>query len=263
MGNTTSTFTKLDSDEQKRLLDKLAKLKALSECQTGNVNETATAAATMTRIMLEYQIEVADFEAGTNSEDSTVGEASLFDEDSFNGFPVWKKQLLQALAEVNHCLSFSSSRPDYSDIFVQRTRSRLMLVGATSDIDNTRRMFFFCADEIERLCHLWGSRQPVKRRNDFKRGAASGIADKVIKERDQVLREERARAQAESRSSNALDLFDRKADAVAEYAEDLGIVTVTRRRRGVQPDAYHAGYEAGASLDLARGARPGLPAARA
>ena len=46
--------------DRAKLLSKLAKLKALSECPTGNPNETAAAAERMTRLMLESGI--ASFE---------------------------------------------------------------------------------------------------------------------------------------------------------------------------------------------------------
>ncbi len=41
----STAFSSLPQADRERLLAKLAKLKALSECKTGNVNETATAAA--------------------------------------------------------------------------------------------------------------------------------------------------------------------------------------------------------------------------
>ena len=245
-----SAFAQLASDEQKRLLDKLAKLKALSECSTGNANETATAAATMTRIMLEYQIEMADLEGGCDFQDSDIVTEPIFAEDSYNGYPVWKSSLLAALAEVNNCLAYRSSKPD-DWLWVRRTRSRLSVIGTAEDIESTRQIFFFCVEQIERLCKIWGQHQTVKKRNDFKRGAASGVVDKVSAERDRVLRQERERAESKEQTSLALQLFDRKDDAVAAFAADLGIhSTSSTRRHRVFQDAYQAGYHAGANLNL-------------
>ena len=256
---TETLFSQLEIDEQKRLLDKLTKLKALSECQTGNVNETATAAATMTRIMLEYQIGMADLSLDQSQDDSVVDEPIL--SDSYNGYPMWKKTILSALAEVNHCVSYTGHEPD-DYYWTRRTRSRLSVIGAPKDVESTRRLFVFCVDEVQRLCSAWGPRQPVKRRNDFKRGAASGIAQKVRAEREQVLREEQERAQEKEQDSLALALFARKEQAVAEYAGGLGIKTTTIRSRAPSRDAYHAGYEAGSNMNLARGSMRGLPPGR-
>ena len=76
--------------------------------------------------------------------------------------------------------------------------------------------FLQCVNEIERLCQAWGRKETVKRKNDFKRGAARGVADKVKAERDQVLREEEARASAHHHSSRALQWFERKELAARE-----------------------------------------------
>jgi len=254
-----STFADLNVEEQQRLLDKLSKLKALSECRTGNVNETAIAAATMTRIMLEYQIEMVDLEcAEDESDQGVVEEAAL--PDSYNGFPSWKSTLLRALAEVNCCLCYTSSTVEAVQP-KRRTRSRLCLLGTPKDVQNAIQLFSFCVEEVERLCTAWGRFQTLKRRNDFRKGAAHGIAEKVRAEREQILREEETRAASENRSSHALELFKSKEEAVAEYAAKIGIRTVTRRVRVPSHQAYSAGYRAGVEMDLSGGKRRRLGSA--
>jgi len=247
---TKTSFEQLPQEEQNRLLDKLAKLKALSECRTGNVNETATAAATMTRIMLEYQIELADLDVSDEESDNSgvVDETVL--PDSYNGFPGWKTTILSALAEANHCQGYSSHKQEY-ECFTKRTRSRLSVIGTAADVKRTREMFEFCVEEVERLCYLWGPRQSVKRRNDFKRGAAHAIAEKVLAERDKVVQDEEKRAAERGRNSQALALFERKQEAVEDYAAQLGLRSVSRRVRRPSQDAYQAGYRAGSQMNLA------------
>ncbi len=259
--SSATNFSQMGQDEQKRLLDKLAKLKALSECPTGNVNETATAAATMMRLMLEYQIESADLEGAASGEPEELFDGPVFEEDSMNGYPLWKQHLLSTLAKVNHCMSYSASRVEHS-WFTQRTRSQLCIIGAQKDVENTKRLFFFCVDEIERLCKVWGRGQPVKRKNDFRKGAGRGVGDKVKEEHDRVLREEQERAAALQQSSSALELFGRKLQAVRQRAAEIGIHTTTTRSRGVQHDAYASGYTAGSNLDLGGGRRAALPPGR-
>lgn len=251
-----SSFTELAADEQKRLLDKLAKLKALSECPTGNVNETATAAATMTRIMLEYQIEMADLEV---SEPEGVVDEPVTGEEIGRGYPTWQTQLLTVLADVNHCVGYTSVAAEYR-MWTRTKRCRLGLMGTPQDIENTRKIFLFCVNEIERLCQAWGVRQPIKRKNDFRTGASCGIIDKVIQARDKVMEELRAQALP----SRGLELFGRKDRAVQAFAENMGVYQASSRSRGVARDAYHAGYEAGANLDLdaREGPRKALPASQ-
>ncbi|MBI3927015.1 MAG: hypothetical protein HY319_15875 [Armatimonadetes bacterium] len=254
----TSTFHHLDSARQQRLLDKLSRLEALSGCPTGNVNETAAAAAAMTRVMLEYQIEKVDLDAPLSAADENpeVVDELVYPVASHNGFPVWKTQILSALADVNHCISYTSSWPVYF-LWTRRTSSHLRLIGTHQDIDNARRLFFFCVQEVERLAKEWGTGETVKRRNDFKRGAAAGIADRVIEERDLVLREERDRDR--DRSSAALELFDRKNRAARAFAAERGVYFRPERPQRVYHDAYDAGYRVGGNLDLSRGSRAALP----
>jgi hypothetical protein len=258
----SSTFADLDTQERQRLLDKLAKLKALSECKTGNVNETATAAATMTRIMLEYQIEMADLELNEEGDSSDVLDQSILPE-SYNGFPIWQKTILSALAEVNHCMSYTSHTREDDWLFGRRTRTRMCVIGTARDIENTRKLFAWCVEEVERLTQDWGFGKAVKRRNDFKCGAASGIADKVRAERDRVMNEEKERAGTKGLPSAALTLFDRKEQAVDAVARTKGFRYTSTRSRKVAPDAWQAGYQAGASMDLNPTRPKGLPPAPA
>lgn len=260
MESSSSSFAALPESEKKRLLDKLAKLKALSSCPTGNVNETATAAAAMARIMLEYEIEMADLECGPSEAELEVLDLPLDGQESLRGFPLWQTVLLTTLAKVHHCVSYSDKRHEYW-LWTRRTVSLFHLVGAAQDIENVRSLFAFCVGEIERLCRDWGQGRPVKRKNDFKMGASEGVCDLVMRERERVVQEEEARSK--EFPSRALQLFARKDLASQEFARKLGLYTQSTRGRGVSAEAYQAGYEAGSNLDLG-GSKPrrALPAGR-
>lgn len=259
MESISSSFATLAPAQQQRLLDKLAKLKALSGCPTGNVNETATAAAAMARIMLEYEIEMADLECAPG--DLEVVDQQVDGRESLRGFPVWQTNLLNDLAKVHHCVSYSNHRADYW-LWTRRTCTVLHLIGAPQDVENVRSLFAFCVGEIERLCREWGQGRPVKRRNDFKMGAAEGVGDLVQREFDKVVQEERDRTQ--ELPSRALELFERKGLASKEYARAIGIIFPSQRTRGVSESAYQAGYKAGSSLELGTPQKQkALPAARA
>lgn len=261
MEDSSISFATLAPHEQKRLLDKLAKLKALSTCPTGNVNETATAAAAMARIMLEYEIEMADLECGPSEAELQVTDQPLDGNESLRGFPVWQTDLLTELARVHHCVSYSYGRAQYW-LWTRRTVTTLHLIGTAQDVENVRRLFTFCVAEIERLCKDWGKGQPVRRKNDFKMGASEGVCDLVRRERDQVMQTERDRTQ--QMPSRALQLFERKDRASRDYAREIGIYFRASRTRGVSEDAYEAGYEAGSNLDLGNSKpRLALPAGRA
>ncbi|MBS2035413.1 hypothetical protein JST97_10515 [bacterium] len=245
-----SAFTKLSQDEQRRLLDKLAKLKALSNCPTGNAHETATAAATMARIMLEYEIEMADLDLPSSQEDLTVLQAPLDDQDSYRGFALWQTTLMTVLAQVHHCIAYTSTNPELWTTGI-RYRMTRHLIGTHQDIENVRRLFTFCIQEIERLSRNWEGARSQKHRNDFKFGAARGVCDQVKRERDRIVQEQKERAQ--NLPSRALQRFDRKEQASRDFAAAMGMGSrSSSASRGVYADAYGAGYEAGSQLNLDR-----------
>lgn len=207
----------------------------------------------MTRIMLEYQIEMADLSEPIDGE--VIEKDAL--PNSYNGYPAWKTTVLSALATVNHCKSYTGRATEY-DLFGKRHRSSLRVIGTEEDIEATLQVFYFCLEEVERLCYYWSPRASVKRKNDFKSGAGNGIAQKVLEEFKQVLREEENRSAAKSKASTALQAFERKDDAVEEFAAEIGLKVVRRRSRPVSRDAYHAGYKAGSRMNLEGDPQPSL-----
>lgn len=257
MENSSTAFTDLSQEDRQRLLDKLAKLKALSSCPTGNANETATAAAAMARIMLEYEIEMADLDHAPE-QDLTVLKEPVDDADSYRGFPLWQTDLLTCLAKVHHCIAYTRSEPEFWTIGL-RYRNTRHLIGTSKDIENVRRLFQFCVHEIDRLARSWRA-VSQKHRNDFKVGAGRGVSDQVLRERERIEQEQKQR----NLPSRALQLFDQKEQASRDFARQMGLgYRSCGSSRGVYADAYGAGYEAGSQLDLSASTpRKALGAAR-
>lgn len=254
------TFATLPAEDQQRLLNKLAKLKALSECKTGNVNETATAAATMTRLMMEYEIEIADLESPPTAE---VADEELTGEARGCGYPTWQTQLLSALAQANNCISYTSSRRERNMFWIS-TENRLRLIGAPQDIQNTRKLFVYCVQEIERLCKQWARRgASTAEKNDFRKGAAYGIAAKVDRERQEVIREEQARAEAKGVASRGLAVFDSRLAAAQEKAREIGLRFTRSYSRGVSKEAFEDGFRAGANVDFNTTPKEAIPQPKA
>ena len=235
-----------DSEERQRILQKLGRLKALSECKTGNVNETATAAAAMARLMMEYKIEMAELEH--RPEPSAVEELEL-DGQRAKPFPIWQSHLLHCLANANDCVGYQTTTRQWSPWNGQQQTARLNLLGRREDLDNTRRLFSFCLQEIERLCRRYKPEQPGRRlKNDFRTGAAAAICQRVRSEAEAV------RAEAEQRGSRALVLLDRALDEVEDAARKMGVKpSRSRGTRYVSMDAYQAGFAAGQSVSLPAG----------
>jgi len=248
----TNSFCELPSEERQRILNKLSRLKALSECKTGNVNETATAAAAMTRLMMEYKIELAELEAsGGEAPDSPVEEQDLTPGGRGNSFPKWQTILLNRLSEANDCVGFQATSRTWEPWYGESRNSKLSIIGRAEDIHQVRTLFFYCIQEIERLCYQWSPRAKVARKNDFRMGAAIAIGQKVSVEREAVRAEEQARSQQQGHVSRALILLDRRLDEVHDAAAKAGVETNrVRSSRAMSAAAYNSGYQAGSSVNL-------------
>lgn len=228
-------------EERARLLQKLTRLKALSECKTGNVHETATAAATMTRLMLEYKIETADLDGPL---EEGVVEENLSPRPRGRAYPHWQTFLLHSLAEAHDCVGYENRERHRQAQGRPRTRAHLCLMGHREDVAHSRLLFQYCLLEIERLCRSWEPRAAAARKNDFRFGAAVAIVHKVQASRQAV------RAQAQGRSSRGLVRLDQRQDSVRQAARSAGIFVQERPSRAVAESAYQSGYQAGLALPL-------------
>jgi hypothetical protein len=222
--------------EREKLLSKIAKLKALSECQTGNVNEAATAASAMARLMLEHQIEIEEVRPlGEERKALEVTKDSLE-----QTLPTWQGVLVNQLAKVNNCQAYTTS------LTRKGKKLRLNLVGEREDIENVKTLFTYCVSQITRLCDAWAGNLPgqTKRKNDFKFGASSAVCKRLREMREEVTREH----------SCALTLFDAKAVAVRTFLASTGVnlngAGGKASVRSPNQSAYVAGQQAGQGMSL-------------
>jgi hypothetical protein len=241
-------FDQMAPAERERLLNKLARLKALSECKTGNPNETATAAAAMARLMLEYKIETAELEPQARPGD--VEDVPL-DHQRTQPYPIWQSHLLHCLATANDCVSYQSTTRHWSEADGKQKTTRLHLLGRRQDLDNTRKLFSYCLQEIERLSQRWKPGRGKRLRGDFRIGVAEAIAQMVQEEAEAVRAEAERRAQEDAQTSRALALLDRNLAEVEAAARQIGVREVrSRKQPNISPEAYQAGFRAGQNVVL-------------
>lgn len=235
-------FKTLTEEQKSKLLKKLAKLKALAECKTGNANEVATAAAAMSRLMLEYQIEEFSLRGGqeAESEPTKAEDFKLFEKPFAN----WEGVLFQAICEVHECKAYQ----------VQSAFGRKMktfhAIGVKADVDNVRSLFYYLAGEIHRLAEVFakGKTGWTKLKNDFKYGAAMGAIKSLKESKERIMQEQKAA------QSFGLVLFDKKRKAIQTYQEEtkLRLRNKTVQQRAKSASAYHAGFTAGQGLNRAQ-----------
>ena len=150
-------------DEKTKTMQRLLKLKALSECSTGNANEAAAAAAAMLRIMEEQQIEEAELQAAGETFAFEEAEARVFED--YHPYHTWKGALFAGILKVTNCDGWSQQSS-----WSQR-QSRFMIVGIPSDIENARQLYSFSVREVENLARFFSGRSKVS----YKIGVAHGI----------------------------------------------------------------------------------------
>lgn len=222
----------MEREAKEKVLAKLARLKALSECKTGNAHEAAVAAAKMYRIMLENQIELHEVQAA--GEASECGSFELFPGNRPAVWPVLNRQLLGSLASLNSCSVWAESRGRHRTFH---------LVGVPEDVANTRTLFGFALKEIERLASELGRHRSTAWKNDFKAGAAYGLVERLKEEKVAVLNENPfALVHIETKHENS------KA-AVAKITTKQAPAP---KQRDVDPSAFQQGVMAGRRIDTTK-----------
>lgn len=219
-------------DQRAKVISKIARLKALSECKTGNKNEAATAAALMQRLMLEHRIEMEELSRAT---DNGVMREPLGRKDK--SFPPWKQHLITNLAIHNGCTPVGIGAPTRSvDIF-----------GRAEDIALFRQIYTFVRDEIERLCLVWASQRwngnDVKLRREWKFGAVCGVLSSI---KTEVVEARKCF------STSALARIDQRYEEAVAATRELGIEADSKKRAIRTGSAFQEGFAKGRTIDSGR-----------
>lgn len=219
-------------DQRAKVIAKIARLKALSECKTGNKNEAATAAALMQRLMLEHRIETEEL---SRANDNGVMREPLGLRDK--SFPPWKQHLITNLAKHNGCTPCGIGAPAHSvDVF-----------GRAEDIALFRQIYKFVRDEIERLCLVWASQscceRCVKQRREWKFGASCGVIS-AIKTEVETARK--------CFSTSALARIDQRFEEAVAATRELGIEATSKRKAIRVSSVFGDGFAIGRTIDSGR-----------
>lgn len=224
-----------------QIVDKIQKLLRLA--QSSNPHEAASAAARAQELMHEHKIAMADLEiAGGEVVREAVGTEPL--ETTGKVRVRWKGWVANAAAKSFGCRTFWRG-------------ATIQLVGRPGDVQAARYVYQFLILEIERLaaegCPSYlGAAQKVQWKNSFRTGACVIIEQRLG---------DQSRMQAAATSSTALVLVKRdEAEVEAAMPQKLGKGTKNAQR--LNWEAFHAGREAGASIQLSGGKQLGASKTR-
>lgn len=234
------------------ILERVRRLLALAE--SSNVHEAAAAAAKAQELMTKHRIEQAELEGEELVEDEPVLNEEA---ESFIGRKPWRELLLSGLAQANGCETY---------IVKQRRTGRITLrvLGPASDAGLVRYMQAYLTREVERLSDVAAKAERERRRRDggdtfgvrlawhnsFKLGAAAELRQRLLEASTRAMN---------GASGTALARIDKTDERVAAALAALNLGNRKHRARYRHSDAFRAGREAGAGINLDQSATA-LPA---
>lgn len=245
------------SPELLKTITKVRQLLALSQGGTTE-NEVKAAATAADRIMQEHRITQAMLEsAGT-----IVAEPMVSKVVSEGGRrTAWREVLLHALTVHYGCAWCLSSRRSWDSETRSKKhgkgRTTYTVMGQQSDTEIVAYMFTHLEGEIERLCRWHAGGKGVKFAMAWLMGCAEGVALQFSMMRAAT------RAQAETSSSTALAILDKRGEAASKYMSERIGTKAAKSVHGAQDyDARREGREVGKSIQIRQGLSAGTPAAK-
>lgn len=232
------------------IIEKVAKLRALS--QSDNVNEAATAAALAEKLIQEHRLSEAELESAS----SAPHEAPDEDQDPlfvYSTLPRWKSNLSVRLCRFYGVACYLD--PVHKDqelsyggsVRVATGEQAFKMIGRRSDVEIARYQFAFLILEIERLTqafHRATRRYPGYNGrtalNSFRIGAVVGVTEAMA---------EAAKKTTAVPTSGAMVLasrFDEANEAMAKLHPRLR--KQSSRGSRIDGSAYGAGQAAGRSI---------------
>lgn len=232
-----------------QVLDKIARLLRLAENDGATVHEAAVAAATAARLMAEHRLERADVEAPDGSELIEDQDEPLF---TMGRRVPWISGLANGISRSQGCRTYlrRSARKG-------RQRVDLAVVGRRADVEAVRYLFAYLHREIERIADLAAKSGEIDADRVSKNSFRCGTAAVVIYRLNQARLEAEgafAAARGREQASRAIVCVDAREAAVEAWMRERLKLRDTRSSRSVgRRDAYDAGKQAGARIEIRRG----------
>lgn len=245
------------TEEQVKIVQKVEKLLALANRKKGNEAEAAAAAAKAQEMLAAYNIDMAMVEQGSG----TSGKRE--EQKMAGGVYLYQRDLWRAVAELNFCLYWTSSRWHGREVkrrwgdgttwtdYVYGLKYQHRVVGRLVNVKLTESMASYLEQTIERLVmdrlgnqnNMRFSRWAVS----YRKGAAARIIEKVQDRREELEvaeaeRKRKAEHEAQRRgvsTATTLTIADvRKSERDANmdflYGEGWSAEQAEKRRRAAE-----------------------------
>lgn len=216
-----------------KLMKLLQKLHALANCPTGNVNETAAAAARMSELMLQYGIEQISVQ-------TELQKHLTIDKH----VPAWQQTLLGALAVAAGCRC------------IRQDKKQMWLIGDLGVAQAVEYQFKALVVDLKRL---FGGKPQGKDYNSFCIGAVYEICLRLKEMKAKTVEQVRQQQGSQSQALVWLEKGPSDADVLALLGGKNSVIrTIRRRSQTVNANAYDRGREAGRNVSLGSNASGAL-----
>jgi len=228
----------LTTEPNSAILKRIAKLLALSDAQRNTSEaEASLAAAKAQELLQEYNLTLADIEAGNGSTDEgaqrdkkTVGKHSAM--------YAWQTRLMETIAEGNFCLHRVRKEIDTDNVKRGQkggTVNRHQLVGRKVNVEASQMMYAYLLGAMDRLVVDAGYSHSNRTReyHCWLEGCADRLADR-LKAKYQASREASQKARTGNGTGRELvlaDVYGNEADMNNDTLNGFPLGTTATRRK--------------------------------
>jgi len=209
-------------------------------------NEAANASAHVMRLLAKYNLDITEFDKIANPVENIDQERIPNEQRSM---PVWKTNLLQAIAKAHFCQIYLSH--GYRE-------TCHVLVGKPTNVSAVKIVYGFLSDVVETeakeaLKHYKGFEHGKKYLNAFRLGMASRIAERLKQEMNLIQQDHvKAIGESDSKSIVVKNIYDEAQKEIKEYYATVGIKLRASSYSGVVGSGagFSKGYEAAGNVPL-------------
>jgi hypothetical protein len=222
-----------------KIISKIRKVLKLAQDNYGNDEESLNIMAKAQRLMVEYNISMADVEAHTGSQEEQRMPNDTEAQTEYMKSAWWLGRLSRIIADNFRC---------YVYIYTYDRKRKYVFLGLEDDVAIAKEVFEFAMDIIESYSYLYmrrytlinkvklGRTESNAMKNDYISGYLDGMRDKF---NEQVERE-----------GWGLMIYNKHAVVEKAYKEfSLKSTRASKVNRGFNSEARQAGYQEGRQFD--------------
>lgn len=219
-----------------KVIGKIQKLMAKTMERGCTEAEAESAAAKVSELMADYNLDTAQVEAAGGNTNDAGGERTK-EQNAKKAMYKWQQDLMKNVAEVSYCYHFLNTKWSSDKSGKSRKSTVHVLVGRKVNVMAAQMMFDYLCEAIERLVPITSNKERLSRSAmSWKEGCAARLCERLATRRYEAEREQERQtreAAARSNSSTAMTLASvakNERDANWEHAHGYAPGTLAKWR---------------------------------